>query len=134
MSVQNAEKSTLQKMSVQNAEKSTLQKMSVQNAEKSTLQKMKSRLNEGNGLATYDIGDLRYVQKPLGKAVYSGGVKKMGRPVKNINEKAKPTDRIKCKICGRMFTRSGRSNHNKGRIHQEYLKFNKKITDLILKE
>lgn len=43
---------------------------------------------------------------------------KGGRPRKNEKDKAKPTDRLKCKICGGTFTRNNRSQHNSTRLHK----------------
>lgn len=43
---------------------------------------------------------------------------KVGRPKKL--DKAQPSDRIKCSVCGLIYTRSGKTLHYRTRIHQIY--------------
>lgn len=85
-------------------------------------------LKEQKGLALYDIDELKYVQKPIGKALYTK--KKIGRPKKD--NPSQWSDKIKCDVCGNEFIRSNRSNHNKTKQHQLYLKMNDKIKKLLV--
>jgi hypothetical protein len=72
-----------------------------------------------------------YSQRPLGKAIYKHNI---GRPKKEITEKALPTDRIKCDLCGKEYFRSGSYNHKKTVFHQEKLKVNKKLVKLLIED
>lgn len=57
-----------------------------------------------------------------------------GRPIKREEDKALPSDRIKCDVCNIIYTRSGKTLHNRTRIHQLCLKTKKeekKIPDNI---
>ena len=56
---------------------------------------------------------------------------KRGRPKLPENEKAKPTDRIKCEVCGKEYFRSGKTAHIRGKIHQEYLKIHNSVQKVI---
>ncbi|HLX52499.1 MAG TPA: hypothetical protein VKR58_01065 [Aquella sp.] len=90
--------------------------------------KIREKLDKQNGLGLYDIDELNYVQKPLGRAVYTK--KKVGRP-KSI----KPThwsDRIKCEVCGDEFTRSAGTLHRKTRHHQDFEKMNNKMRKILI--
>lgn len=60
------------------------------------------------------------------KAVY----KKKGRP--GVVDYAKPNDRLTCTICGKDFNRSGRTCHEKTKYHQQRIKINKKLIELLL--
>jgi hypothetical protein len=51
-------------------------------------------------------------------------IEKRGRPKKLEEDKAKPNDKVKCDICGKVFSRSIRSVHNKSQVHQAHLKAN----------
>jgi len=77
-------------------------------------------------MINYDDSTLRYVQKPVGKALYRG------RPRKSDEDKGKPNDRIKCNLCGKEFTRSNRSHHNNTQVHLLYKKVNEKMSKLVL--
>ena len=70
--------------------------------------------------------ELKYVQKPLGKALYKG------RPKKKEDEKAHWSDRIKCDVCAKEFTRSARNAHNLTKEHLIYSKMNKKLKKLLI--
>ena len=86
----------------------------------------KKHVTDDKNLVDYSSDQMRYVQKPFGKAVYNSKtvVKK---------EKAHWSDRIKCDVCGKEFTRSARSMHNKTQHHVTYSKLNKKLAELLLK-
>jgi hypothetical protein len=58
----------------------------------------------------------------------------VGRPKKEECDKAKPTDRIQCNICGGSFFRNNRSRHNNTKVHQFALKMNNDIKKLVLND
>lgn len=60
--------------------------------------------------------------------------KRSGRPRKLENEKAKPNDKVVCDICNATYSRSAQSRHKKSKVHQAYLKANKKISQSVLAE
>lgn len=60
------------------------------------------------------------------KAVF----KKPGRHP--VDKPALASDRIICGVCGKEFTRSGRTCHNKTVYHKERMKINKKLNELLL--
>jgi len=90
------------------------------------IKETKEIISSGKPIIDYDNNSLKYVQKPLGKALYRG------RPRKNEEDKGKPTDKIKCSLCGNSFTRSNRSHHNKTQRHLLYDKVNKKMAKLVI--
>jgi len=90
--------------------------------------KVQNNLAEQKGLGLYEKDELKYVQQPLGKAIYT--TKKVGRPISETPSHW--SDRVKCDVCGDYFTRSARSNHNKTRHHRDYEKMNYKIKELLL--
>jgi hypothetical protein len=98
--------------------------------ETATIKKSQHNLKKGKSLPLYDTDDLKYVRKPIGKAIYNNAI--LGRPKINEEDKAKPTDRIECKVCGKTFIRSGRTNHNKSEIHKAYLRMDEKLKDFLL--
>jgi hypothetical protein len=93
--------------------------------------KIQKNLNYGKALTLYDDDELRYVQKPIGKAIYKNAI---GRPKKKEEDKAHPNDRLICDVCGNKFIRAHRSKHKKTKVHQAYEKMNKKIQKLLIEE
>lgn len=86
------------------------------------------KIRDDKNLADYDEDELDYVMKPVGTALYNC----KGRPRKCEDEKARPNDRIKCDICSKYFTRSGRSGHNRTQYHMIHSKINKKLRNLLI--
>lgn len=99
----------------------------------SRVNEIKDKLREGNGPILYSEDELKYIQKPIGNALYKNSVEKksIGRPRKNEEDKAKPTDRIKCKECGVVFTRCHRSSHKKTKIHKLCCSLNSKLKKIL---
>lgn len=91
------------------------------------IQEIQNKIDKGEALTLYSTEELKYIQKPIGKAIYKNAV---GRPKKD--EKAKPSDRVVCDICGGKFVRSHRWDHNKTKVHQAYSKMNDQIRKLLL--
>lgn len=83
-------------------------------------------LKTNKSLPLCDISTLKYVQKPIGKAIYKGRVPK--------EQYADPKDKINCDICGKTYTRSNKNAHIKTNHHQIYSKMNKKMAKLLLDE
>jgi hypothetical protein len=87
----------------------------------------KEKIKKNKSLTQYNIEELKYVQKPLGKSLYKN---KVGRPVKQ--EKTKPSDSVICDICGGRFIRSNRFNHKKTKKHKIYEDMNIKLRNLLI--
>lgn len=90
---------------------------------------VKNKLKEAKSIPLMEEEELKYLQKPIGKAIYKRSV---GRPRKPDDEKARPGDRVVCEICGGNFKRSHRSSHNKTKIHMVYENMNKKLMNLLV--
>ena len=90
------------------------------------INEIQNEIKNGTSLPLCNDDTLKYLQKPVGKALYRG------RPKKDIDSKAKPNDRVKCDTCGKDFIRSNRSSHKNTKYHQLYEKVNKKMANLIL--
>lgn len=91
-----------------------------------SIPEIQEKIKNNKSLAFYEKNELKYVQKPLGKAIY----KNNNNTKKNIN--CDPNDKIECPICKIIFSRSNRSKHNKTKIHQVYEKINIKLRDFII--
>ena len=52
------------------------------------------------------------------------------RPI--IPKKSSSNDRVKCKICGKMYTRSGLTGHRGSKYHQSFVDEKKKLVEEIL--
>jgi hypothetical protein len=91
------------------------------------IEKAKSELREDKNLLLCSPETVQYVKTPIGKAIF----RSRGRPSKSDEEKAKPTDKVVCKICGKTFVRSNRSRHNDTNHHKIYEKMSSTIRDLI---
>jgi hypothetical protein len=94
-------------------------------------------------LCLMENDQLKCMEIPINKANYkanhrdiyknwNNGFKKTGRPKKDPKNKAMPTDRLDCEICGGQFTRYNRSCHNKTKVHMAYVKMNNKLRDLLI--
>ncbi len=70
--------------------------------------------------------ELKYVQKPLGKAIYKGRLKK------SDDDKAHWSNKIKCNICNKEFIRSSRTAHNLTNFHKLYMKMNEKLKKILI--
>ena len=92
------------------------------------IKKSQKQINEEEYIINYNDDTLKYVQKPIGKALYKG----KGRPPMIEDEKAKPSDKIQCKLCNNLFVRSNRSHHNKTQKHKLYEKINTKLAKLVI--
>lgn len=90
-------------------------------------EKVRKKLKKQKGLGLYEPEEIKYLEKPIGKAVFIGPKEE---PIKK--QKSTPFDRVICDICGTEFTRGNRSKHNKTRHHRDFLVFNDKIRKIML--
>ncbi len=91
------------------------------------IKESQQKLKEGDNLALLDVPTLKYVKKPLGKAIYTANV---GRPHKE--DHVHWSDRVKCQICGKIIIRSSRWNHNKTKYHQTYARVGEKMRKVLI--
>ena len=90
---------------------------------------IQKHLKTGRSIPLLDENDIKYIQKPIGKAIYK---EVLGRPKKREEDKAQPSDRLICNICGGKYVRSHRSAHNKTKVHKAYENMNHKLTKILL--
>ncbi len=93
-----------------------------------SIKRIQRKIKHNKNLCDYTVEELKYVQKPIGKAIYKS--KKIGRPC--VDVKADPKDKLECEICGKIFIRSGRYNHNKTEYHIAHANMNDKIRKLLI--
>lgn len=86
------------------------------------------QLLSGKGLGIVDTDTIKYVAEPIGAAIVRG----RGRP--KAETPAKWSDRIKCKICGKEYTRSAVMAHKATQFHKLHEKFDEKIRKIMLEE
>lgn len=96
-----------------------------------------------------ETNDLFKLQKPIGRAIYKHTIEnsvdnsiedniipknimKTGRPKKKKEDKARYNDKVKCDICGIIFSRSNRCSHNNTTLHKAYRDMNRKLYKLLL--
>jgi hypothetical protein len=99
-----------------------------------TTKEIQEELKKGKGIATYDSKELLYISKPIGKEIYK---KALELPTGDYEDKkgdqpAKWSDKLTCKICGKVVSRSNQSKHRKSNQHQIYLSMNAKIRKMLL--
>lgn len=92
----------------------------------SDIEQIQEKIKTDKNILKYVEEEIRYLQKPIGSALYKG------RPRKPDNEKAKPTDRITCEICGKEYFRSGSANHKATKHHIIHQDLNKKLMKILL--
>lgn len=95
--------------------------------DKKQVEIIQKQLRSGKSLPLMDTETWKYAKKPLGKAIYKANV---GRPKKE--EHVDRSDRIKCDICGKIITRSARTNHNKTKYHQMYKNVEEKLRKILI--
>lgn len=80
------------------------------------------------GLGLVNTDTIKYSKEPIGKA----HLKSRGRPKNEVPSHY--TDKIKCKICGKFYTKSNSVAHKKTQIHKAYSKFDEKMRAYILED
>lgn len=97
------------------------------------IRKLKSEIKEKKGLANENLDIWSFIQKPIGKAYYKHNQENTEGD--NVEDnKIHWSDKIKCKVCGREYTRSNVSNHKKSQFHRTYENINNKVRKFILAE
>jgi hypothetical protein len=100
------------------------------------IQQKQNTLKTGKNILDLTLEELRYTEKPIGKAIYKEALEEKctprgrGRPKKWV--KANPTDRLICNICVNKFIRRNRFSHNQTKQHQLYVKIDDKFRRLII--
>lgn len=99
----------------------------------SKIKEMKELLRDGKNITTQDNDALKYaIESPIGNSIYLDSLD-TDEFLKPPRKKAKWNDIIECKTCGKKFTRSARTNHNKTQYHQIHENINAKLKNLLLK-
>ena len=83
---------------------------------------------QSKNIALCDVETLKYAKKPIGKALLRG------RKKLPIDDKAKPTDKIVCDVCGKTFVRSNRAWHKRTEIHRTYEKLGDNVKKMLLND
>lgn len=81
-------------------------------------------LNKGKQPIFLEDNELQYIKNPIGNAHYK-------KALENSNKKTKD-DYIICDICGKGYTKSNKSRHNKSKHHLFCQQLNKKWRKMIL--
>ena len=68
--------------------------------------------------------EIKVVRKPINKTKYIA--------TKEEKPKSHWSDKVKCSICDKVYTRSGSANHKKTQYHQVHVKINAKLKRLLL--
>jgi hypothetical protein len=81
--------------------------------------------------------EFKYINTPIGKAIYKESYEKKEDELVTPKQSryrgaTKPTDRIKCKICGKIYSRNCKTHHDKTQHHLFYDNMNKKLRELLL--
>lgn len=106
----------------------------------SNYRKTQHKLKADKCVAEYEIDDLDYLRKPLGKANYAYPKENLNEDVSECPEKTKNVkssrwnDKIVCDVCNKTYNRSGVTSHRGTKMHQAYLNVNKKLVGLITKD
>lgn len=96
-------------------------------------------MKNDKNIANYSDEALKYVQTPIGKALYKTEISteipeektsKMGRPKKD--NRVKWSDRMTCEICSRSILRSNQSSHKKSQYCMAHQRMNQKIRKMLL--
>lgn len=75
--------------------------------------------------------EFKYTQTTLGGPTYKHNMKR-GRPEVDDANKKLPTDRIKCKVCGKEYFRSGATKHKRTVFHKERERINEKLLGFLI--
>jgi len=91
---------------------------------------IKAKLFEGKNVIHMDNDAIKYaMESPIGNSIYVDSLTKVNKEPK---KRAHWNDTVECKICGRNFTRSARSNHCKTQYHLLHQKMNDKLKNILL--
>lgn len=90
--------------------------------------KIQKELLSGKSLPLCSDEAIKYVKEPIGSAI----IKSRGRP--KLENPSHWSDRVKCKICGKEYTRSAITAHKKTQYHKIYKRMDKKFRKILLDE
>lgn len=93
------------------------------------IKKIHDEIKSDKSITQYDNETIKYLVKPIGKAM----LKNKGRPIKDEKDKCNYKDKILCDICGKEYVRSNSTNHKKTNYHKIHLELNKKLINILLK-
>jgi hypothetical protein len=91
--------------------------------------KIIKKLRKGRSLPLCSVEELKALKKPINRALYKGA-----HEFEEKKKKAKPSDIIYCKICGKPYKRSAVTNHKKTERHKLYQKVHDKFGKLLLED
>jgi len=86
---------------------------------------LQDALSEHKSLPLCKPEEIRYAMTPIGKAIYNT------KP-SDSESTGRFRERIECKVCGKMFTRSNTSRHNQTQYHQLYSNMHQKMKKILL--
>lgn len=99
------------------------------NAEQKKNYDMQLRLRKGIPLIEFEKEDVEYIEKPLGKANFLDISEKQDYVKdKNIH----PKEKVECIICKRMIIKRNMYIHRRTKRHQEFMKINSKLRELLV--
>lgn len=100
---------------------------------------IQNNLQKGKSLTQYNPEEIKYAQKPVGKAFYKSGLIENDQeekidlsPKSKLNKKKSERDKIKCDICGIKYTRSNKYGHVRTKVHKLHEKMNSKLRKILL--
>lgn len=98
------------------------------------VQEIQNKIKESKNIMEYDQDTLKYIQKPIGKALFMNSNEEDTIECDPVEKrKALWNDRIKCKICGNTMLRSNQSKHKTTKYHMAFENMNNKIREMLLK-
>lgn len=89
-----------------------------------------NELRSGKHLTEISDEAVKYLKKPIGKAIYRGKLDDINNKIK----KADVRDRIKCPLCNKEYTRWNKSHHEKTQYHKMADNIVSKITKFLVNE
>ncbi len=103
--------------------------------DKQFINDIKKRLREAKEPINSEIDELQYITKPIGNVIYKGALEEKTVLEEKRRRRAKwnPTERVTCDLCGKSYTRSNKSIHERTNYHIAYKTVNDKFKQLILK-
>lgn len=102
---------------------------------------IQEKLKKGNNIIDYDINELNYIRKPIGKAIYNKACedkKELDKTIQQDEIKLKktkkwdPNEKVICELCGNRYTKSNKAVHETTKIHIAYKNINDKFRLLLL--
>ena len=89
-----------------------------------SIQKIQTELKKGKSLTLLDKNELLYAQKPIGTSLYMSSIDSIEEPYKN--------NQIRCKICGKKYSKTNGWGHRKTNYHKMHENINIKLRNMLL--